>query len=85
MTKPGRIPCEVPFCRRTAPAARHEPDTRIICGKHWRLGDPRPRRVYSRAMRKLRATGEDRYRRIVHSCWERLLKQAIERLAGVSS
>jgi hypothetical protein len=83
--KPGRIPCEVPFCRRTAPAARYEPETRIICGKCWRLGDARPRRVFSRAERKYKRTGNPRYQRIANRCWERVLKQAIERSAGVSA
>lgn len=36
MSKPDRIPCDVPGCRRTAAKAKYEPNTRIICGKHWR-------------------------------------------------
>lgn len=36
MTKPGRIPCDVPGCGRTAPAAKYPPRTRIICARHWR-------------------------------------------------
>lgn len=34
--KPGRIPCAVLGCRRTAPEDKHPKGTRIICGKHWR-------------------------------------------------
>lgn len=84
--KPGRIPCEVPFCRRTAKREpQDEPDTRIICGGHWRFGDARPRRVYSRARRKYKRTGDPRYRAIMNRCWERVRKQAIERSAGVSA
>lgn len=37
MTKPGRIPCINPRCRRTAPADKYEPGTQIICGKCWKL------------------------------------------------
>jgi hypothetical protein len=35
MTKPGRIPCINPQCRRTAPADGDD-ETQIICGKCWR-------------------------------------------------
>lgn len=35
MTKPGRIACCVPFCRRTADASKF-PGQEIICGPHWR-------------------------------------------------
>lgn len=82
--KEGRIACEVPFCRRTAPAARYEAGTRIICGKHWRLGDERPRRVYRRALRKHRMTGESRFSAIANRCWERVLRQATERAVGIT-
>jgi hypothetical protein len=33
MTKPGRIPCINPTCKRTAPADKYQPGTEIICGK----------------------------------------------------
>lgn len=79
-----RISCAVPYCRRTAPADKFEPGSRIICGKHWRLGDERPRRAYSLAKKRLKATGLERYLRIVHNCWERVLRQAIERAAGIT-
>ena len=45
MTTPGRIPCLVPHCRRTAPASKYPPGTVIICGKHWRMVDRRARRL----------------------------------------
>ena len=32
-----RIPCCVPFCRRTASRAKFPGCTEIICGKHWRM------------------------------------------------
>lgn len=35
--KPGRIPCCVPFCRRTADAAKMAPHNEMICQKHWKL------------------------------------------------
>lgn len=33
---PNRIPCCVPFCRRTAPGHQHPECDQIICGKCWR-------------------------------------------------
>ena len=40
MTKPGRIPCLNPRCRRTADAAKYPPRTEIICGKCWKRVPP---------------------------------------------
>jgi hypothetical protein len=51
MTKPGRIACEIPFCRRTAPAEKYGDDAQIICGKCWRLADPATRRENRRLYR----------------------------------
>lgn len=53
MTKPGRIPCEVLGCRRTAPAAKFEPHTRICCGKCWRLGSTAGKAAYRVARREV--------------------------------
>jgi hypothetical protein len=76
--KPGRIACEVPFCRRTAPATKHEPGTRIICGKHARLADQKYRRLYRRGVRQGRPA-------VANYAWEKIRKQAIERSAGVTA
>ena len=51
MISTDRIPCCIPFCRRTAPRERHPNATEIICGKHWRTAAKQKRRVYSRAQR----------------------------------
>ena len=51
MTRPGRIPCLVPFCRRTAAQDKHPGATEIVCYSHWRLLPQPKRRVYSRAWR----------------------------------
>lgn len=83
MTKPGPIACEVPFCRRTAKADPNATGGRIICGKHWRLGDARPRLLYSRACRKLKKTGDERYARLATLAWWRVRKQAVERVGGI--
>lgn len=85
---PGRIPCEVPFCRRTARADKYEPGVRIICGKHWRLADRSLRRRWSRLKRLLKRGVTSRVeQRLIYLCnrlWERALKQAIERAMGVT-
>jgi hypothetical protein len=51
MTKPGRIACCVPFCRRTASATRFADSEEIICGPHWRAIRPaiRARRTQLKA------------------------------------
>jgi hypothetical protein len=51
MTKPGRIPCVVPFWRRTANEAKYPPGTEIICGKHWRMAPATWRRRRSKLER----------------------------------
>lgn len=80
-----RIRCEVPFCRRTGKRLPEDTDeTRIICGKCWRLGDKRARTQYSAAKKKWKKTGIDRYGWLMHQAWERVRKQAIERAAGIT-
>lgn len=49
---PDRIPCAVPFCRRTAAREKHPHATWIICGKHWRLASKRKRRLYGLMCRR---------------------------------
>lgn len=82
--KLGRIPCEVPFCRRTAAKAKFEEGARIICGKHSRLADARVRRIYKLARRRARKNPNDAAaHRVWCSMWERMRRQAIERSGGV--
>lgn len=45
----NRIPCCVPFCRRTAPGS----DGEIICGSHWRLIPKVRRRAFRRASKRM--------------------------------
>jgi len=53
MTNPDRIPCVVPFCRRTAKRLPEDTDdVEIICGKHYRLADARLRRNKTLALRR---------------------------------
>lgn len=46
-----RIPCVVPYCRRTASAFKFEGCTEIICGKHWRMASATARRRHSKLAR----------------------------------
>lgn len=94
MTKPGRIACEVLGCRRTAPAARYEEGTRIICGKCWRLGSAEARtahRVAKRELTRLGASPEpasiirrSQWEWAAHDAWERIVTEASEARAGIA-
>ena len=91
MSKPGRIPCEVLGCRRTAPAAKYEPHTRICCAKCWRLGAKADRAAYSAAEREIRRLlakdGSPRLREEAgaakHAAWKAVVRQASEARAGI--
>lgn len=52
-TKPGRVPCEVLGCGRTAPAEPDNPTLRIICGKCWRIAPLADRKAYSKAYKEV--------------------------------
>lgn len=74
-----RIPCCVPFCRRTRAAEKLAPWSEFICSDHWRLVDRRRRRVYAKAKRKL----ADRVQ-LLNWLWERLKAEAIEKAVGIA-
>ncbi|HTE38026.1 MAG TPA: hypothetical protein VK630_15910 [Reyranella sp.] len=92
-----RLACCVPFCRRTFrqdKAGTPWPEgSQVICGKHWRLASATMRRRYSR-LKRLHARGiTSRHGRrpyhlnvayVVRRCFERIVKQAIERAAGIA-
>jgi hypothetical protein len=48
--KSDRLPCCVPFCRRTI--SREKGYEQWVCGKHWRLVSYEARWAYSRAKRR---------------------------------
>jgi hypothetical protein len=81
MTKPGRIPCVVPFCRRTTARADFD---QWLCGDHWRLTDKASRRVYGRHLRRWRRYGTASYGPAAARIWRRLCAQAIQRAAGIA-
>lgn len=96
MTKPGRIPCCVPFCRRTAKDTG-EKGQEIICAKHWRLANKELTTRYKKAQRKLAPRMEadpdilppDVVKDIINDwrwlqvLWREIKAQAIERAMGI--
>lgn len=87
MTAPDRIPCCVPFCKRTASRAKFPEAAEIICGKHYRLASPVLRQRLSKLRR--RAARYSDIRKIKRAeildawLWERIKRQAIERAVGI--
>ena len=53
-----RLPCLVPFCRRTCAAELGYREW--ICGKHWQLVDPKLRRLKALAERRRRWAAAER-------------------------
>lgn len=80
--KPGRIPCCIPFCCRTAPADKHPHATEIICGKCWRLADRRLRLVYNRRYRKAEV-GDESQAPELDRLWAKLKSEIIEISGGI--
>lgn len=86
--KPGRIRCEVIGCRRTGDASKYKPNTILICGKCWRLGGKRDRRIFRRCEKlqeqgKLKTRGGVNIAYIKRRVWDRILKAATERTVGI--
>lgn len=93
---PGRIPCVVPFCRRTA-KDKGEGFTEVICAKHWRPIDARLRRRYKAMQRAVqpfldvdpdtlsadKAAEVHRSIRRLDVWWELMKRQAIEAALGI--
>lgn len=101
MNAVDRLPCCVPFCRRTAPrSGKFEHCAEIICGKHWRLARRSRRLLHQRLMREIdrdprafwtMAPGScERLRRVkverlVTRLWSIIKAEAIECAAGISA
>ncbi len=71
----GRLPCCVPFCRRTTPSGRW---AEWLCPRHWRLVDADIKALRRHARRKGRA-------RLDAMLWRRAKRQAVERALGGGS
>ncbi|CAB4167976.1 hypothetical protein UFOVP860_74 [uncultured Caudovirales phage] len=86
-----RLACCVPFCRRTFKNDKVGTPwlegSRVICGKHWRMGNATARRRHSRLSRLqkrgiiVRKAGQ--IEDMLHALWDRILKQATEAAAGI--
>ena len=86
----ARVPCIVPFCRRTRRRCRDEDDqARWICGKHWRHVSRTKKLLMRRCARRWRAIPDKRTWRAYH--WNRLFwhtfdaaaREAIEAAGGI--
>ena len=87
----SRIPCLVPFCRRTAPIEKYATDdVEIICHKHWVGIDRKWRKRYTMINRVLRTKEPSDFKhpdnviRIRNRVWRMCRRQAIERAGGIS-
>lgn len=86
-----RVPCVVPFCRRTAPYDEARADQEIICGTHWRNIDRRWRRRHAfitRVLTKLEPSDVKDARKVLSMAeriWAACKRQAIERAAGITA
>ena len=88
MTKPGRIPCAVLGCKRTAPADKHPDGTRICCRQCWRLSARATRDRYRAAVRTLRRFTEETstWRTllfVVQGAFDDAVREATEARAGL--
>jgi hypothetical protein len=72
-----RIPCAVPFCRRTASREKHPHATEIICWKHYRLSRKRLRRLYRLAQRRLERDRSEKGWRRCWRLWEAIKAECI--------
>lgn len=91
MTMSGRIPCCVPFCRRSAARKDRLADaTEIICGKHWRAAPAHLRRRLSK-IRRLRKRAimrgdlmkNDQAVELDWKLWNQIKAAVIEAAAGM--
>ncbi len=87
---PGRVPCCVPFCRRTAPDDGR--CTEILCGRHYRLARPALRRRLARVRRRYRAAvlradfaTAERAFRLDWAIWQAIKRKAIEVAVGIAA
>lgn len=77
----GRIRCCVPGCGRTF---KHEGETEVICGKHWRSADKWRRAILTQLRRKYQRHGlSDREAWLFDRLWDKCRAQAIERSFGL--
>ena len=82
----ARLPCIVPFCRRSAPKDRWPGATEYLCPKHYPLASKTLRRRLQRIKRRYGPTAtitHNRARALSYRLWERIKARAIEAAAGI--
>jgi hypothetical protein len=77
-----RVGCVVPGCRRTIARAKLDPKhDQYLCQPHFSLVDKALKRLRGRVLRKY---GAGNYaHRLDCRIWRRMVRQAIERAAGI--
>lgn len=97
--KPGRIPCVIIGCRRTAAESKYPAGTQIICGKCFRLASKHLLRRHRRLRRLLTKLGiEDmdigdtapgsKERQVwvmFDQSWKAIVRSATEAKVGISA
>ena len=94
----NRIPCCVPFCKRTAPRSE-DPDQEIICGPHIRPVSKRLRAAHKRLNKHVEEIMDKhpepddlpveaahnvlRLIRLSDAVWQRIKRHAIETAGGI--
>lgn len=72
--------CDVPGCRRWT--RRYAPGDGYLCPDHWKLVD-RKLKAFRRARWKKIGDRPDRRNRFSRAIWRRMVRQAVERWAGL--
>jgi hypothetical protein len=87
--KPGRVPCCIPFCRRTFKCEDGIEET--MCGKHYRLSPRSMRlrrrrvvRLYKKAMMRGSLVDQDRAAWLAYVLWQKIKASATEVAMGIS-
>lgn len=79
--KAGRMRCVVMGCGRTF---KHDGESAIMCGKHYKMADRWPRRARAALKRKGTRRGwSDRMMAIDNRLWDKIVQQATERTLGL--
>jgi hypothetical protein len=85
MTGADRVPCIVPFCRRTMAADKLAPYREHICMIHWRAVSARTKWIRRRVKAKVARIGWTPAMQVLEGrTWDRAKRQAIEAAGGIA-
>ena len=83
MSDADRISCCITGCRRTFKRSPDDPpETRSICGRHWRMGPKPVRERYTKLLRLYRKRETASIARLIELTWQRNLAAIEDALAG---